>query len=481
MVAAVSQWIGRAREELGRYDIAALQDMGFLPGRGEKFFPVIGYPPLTMYGDMNEDPLFADLGQRHLDPLSGYLHVPFCPTRCTYCHWITKTRSGRDEVDVYIDYLEREMDLYRRKLGVEKIAVKSVLWGGGTPTYPAPAQLERLLRAYHKYFDLSACSQFSVEAEPTTLLGEEGRERLRIMKDYGVDRISLGVQSLNDEVLRSMARAHDHAQTLQSIANMRAAGFDNIFIDLIFGYPGQTVEQWTAEMLAAVALDIEGYQLYRLRIKQHGDRPAKIIEQHQRRPQQFVPVEDVLLMKYLGIMLSEAHGFHEYQRRVFAKKPQLISHYLRDWCCALHDVVGVGVSSWSNLGGVFSLNIGDHDLNKYYAYIDGGRVAVNRGRIRDADDDLRRSFILPLKNSWVDKAAFHRRTGRQATQVFAAELAWFKAQGMIVEDDSSIRLTSKGGFFADEVASQFFNPRYAPFPEVPRVAELAGQRASAGL
>ncbi len=473
----VTDWIKRAQAELRHYNIDELKDSGFLAGRGEKFFPVIGYPPLTMYRDMDETPLFSNLAQRRRDPLSAYLHVPFCPTRCTYCHWITKTRSKSSEVDMYIDYLEREMDLYRTKMGVDAIKVKSVLWGGGTPTYPEPKQLERLLSAFHRHFDLSECTQFSVEAEPTTLLGEDGLARLRVMKDYGVDRISLGVQSLDDQVLRTMARAHDHRQTLESIANMRATGFDNIFIDLIYGYPGQTIEQLTAEMLAAVTLDVDGYQLYRLRIKQHGDRPGKIVDQFQRQPDRFVQADAVFLMKYLGILISEEHGYHEYQRRVFARKPHMISHYLRDWCCGLHDVVGVGVSSWSNLGGVFTQNIGEHDLSKYYSYIDAGKVSVNRGKVRDADDELRRSFILPLKNSFVDKARFRARTGKDAGAVFAAELAWFKDNGMIVEDDRRFQLSAKGGFFADEVATQFFNKQYMPFAEVPRVADWVADTA----
>ena len=467
-----AEWVKRAQSELQQYAIEYLKDVGFLAGRGEKFFPVIGYPPLTMYQDMDETRLFADLAHRRRDPLSAYLHVPFCPTRCTYCHWITKTRSKAEEVDLYIDYLEREMELYRNKMGGAPIKVASVLWGGGTPTYPEPAQLERLLQAFHKHFDLDGCSQFSVEAEPTTLLGKEGLARLQIMKEYGVDRISLGVQSLNNDVLRAMARAHSHEETLQSIDNMRHAGFDNIFIDLIYGYPGQTVEQLAAEMLEAVTLDIEGYQLYRLRIKQHGDRPGKIISQYQRQPDRFVSADEVLLMKYLGIMISEAHGFHEYQRRVFAKQADKISHYLRDWCCNLHDVAGVGVSSWSNLGGVFTQNIGEQDLSKYYGYIDSGSVSVNRGKVRDHDDELRRSFILPLKNSYVSKSAFRRRTGVDAGELFAAELTWFKAHDMVYEDADTIKLTAKGGFFADEVCTQFFNTRYMPFPEVPRVAAL---------
>lgn len=466
-------WIGRAREQLAAFDTQALRDTGILPGDGRQFFPVIGYPPLTMFTPMDEGPMFADLDKRPSFPISAYLHIPFCPTRCTYCHWITRTGSKEDEVDVYIGYLDKEMRLYKEKLGYDAIPIHSVLWGGGTPTYPSASQLARLMESFHRHFDLSSCTQFSVEAEPGTLLGPEGRERLKVLRDYGVDRISLGVQSMDDQVLKKMARSHSHADTLKSIDNMRAAGIENIFIDLIYGYPGQTVEHWLNNMLQAVAMDIDGYQLYRLRIRQHGDREGSIVRQYNNDPDRFHDTDEVWLMKMLGILISEEHGFGEHQRRVFARSPEVISHYLRDWCCHLHDVVGVGVSSWSNVRGVFSQNVGDHNLASYYSLVDSGRVSIDRGKVRTVDDNIRRSFILPLKNSWLDKNNYTNMTGIRVQDYFADEIAWLKDYDLIDEDDSVIRLTRKGSFFADEVATQFFHPDFLPFQEVTRISEIS--------
>lgn len=468
MVLKPSEWIDRAKQELAQLGLQGIKDSGILPDRGNRFFPVIGYPPLTMFTSMDEHPLFSGLPDRPASGISAYVHIPFCPTRCTFCHWITKTKSKDDEVEVYLDYLDREMALYKRKMGLDKIPAQSVLFGGGTPTYPNPKLLEQLFKSFTSHFDLSACTQFSVEAEPTTLLGEAGMERLRIMKDYGVQRISLGVQSFDDRVLNYMGRSHNHRETLVSIENMRKVGFENIFIDLIYGYPGQTLESWVENMLQAVNIGIDGYQLYRLRIKQHGDRPGNIITQFQKKPEQFLSADEILQMKYLGILISEQHGYGEHQTRVFAKNANDISHYLRDWCCALTDVVGVGVSSWSNLRGVFTQNVGDKDLSNYYNLIDQGKVSVNRGKVRTRDDEARRSFILPLKNSHVDKQAYRARTGVEASEYFADEIGWFKDLGMIEEDSHTIRLTRRGRFVADEVSTQFFDPGYLPFPDVAR-------------
>lgn len=461
-------WIQRAQQEMSDIGVESIRDSGILPERGSKFFPVIGYPPLTMFSDMDQGPIFENLQQRPERPLLGYAHIPFCPSRCTFCHWITKTKSKAEEVDVYLDYLEREMILYKQNMGVDAIPVQSVLIGGGTPTYPSSEQMERFMKMYTTHYDLSGCTQFSVEAEPGTLLGKEGYEKLRIMKDYGVDRISLGVQSFDDDILRYMGRVHTHEETLESIRNMRKAGIENVFIDLIYGYPNQTVEMWAKHMLEAVSLDIEGFQLYRLRIKQHGDRQGNIIVQARKNPERFPETDEVLLMKYLGILISEEHGFHEYQTRCFAKKPEYISHYLRDWAADLADVAGVGVSAWSTLRGVFAINVGDANLENYYSLIDQGKVAINRGKMRTKDDELRRSLILPLKNMKVNKQQFTERTSETINKFFNNEVTWLKQLGLLEENDQEIWLTKLGKYFADEVATQFFNPDYMPFDDVMR-------------
>jgi oxygen-independent coproporphyrinogen-3 oxidase len=298
------------------------------------------------------------------------------------------------------------------------------------------------------------------------LLGEEGMLRLKIMKDAGVDRISLGVQSFDDQVLRMMGRAHSHAQSMEAIENIRKAGFDNIYIDLIYGYPGQTIENWAEEILHATTLDLTGYQLFRLRIKQTGDRKGTIVNMLERKPEIFHQADDVFLMKYLGKLVSEEHGFHEYQRRIFSKRKDTSSHYLRDWFLKLYDIAGVGVSAWSSLRGVFSINVGDKDLSRYYRYLDEGKVPVNRGKALTFDDFARRSFMLPLKNDYLDKAFYKSFVGEEAGNLFEKEIAWMKQLGMIEENSERIWLTKRGAFFADEVATQFFNPQYVAFGDI---------------
>ena len=462
----VKEWVKTAEQAMVDMELERVKDSGILPGRGTKFFPVVGYPPLTMFHDMDERPLFEDLDSRPEYPLLSYVHIPFCPMQCTYCHWITKLHAKDDEVDIYIDYVLREMQLYMDKMGVESVPVKTVLWGGGTPTYPKARQLERLLKGFTRFFDLSECVQFSVEADPTTLLGDEGMDRLKVMRDYGVDRISLGVQAVDDKVLSGMGRTHTHAQTLESIEQMRKAGMPIVYIDLIYGYPNLTVERWAENMLEMVQMDIEGYQMYRLRIKQHGDKPGKIIRLNQNKPDRFPTADEVFQMKYLSIAIGEEYGFNEYHTRLFAKRPEYISQYLVEWQNNLCDVIGVGVSSWTNLRGVFSFNVGDISLKQYYGLIDQGKIPIDRGKIRTLDDEARRSFVVPIKNNRLEKSAYTARCGVTAHDYFGPQIVRLKDLGLMAEDETHIWLTRRGKFFVDEVCQQFFHPDYLPFPEV---------------
>lgn len=465
-----NDWLVKARAGLAEFDLQSVKQSGILPKEGQDFFPVVSYPPVIKYDQFKEEQMFQDFKRRPARPMIGYLHIPFCPSRCTFCHWITNTKSKDDEVATYINYVEKEIQLLKHQLQLEKIPVSSVLWGGGTPTYPKPAQLEKLLKIYTTHFDLSECSQFSVEAEPTTLLGPDGMERLRLMKDYGVNRISLGVQSFDEQILRTMGRVHSHLQSLEALENIRKAGFDNSYIDLIYGYPGQTLEHWIQTLLDASQLDIDGYQLFRLRIKQTGDRKGNIVNMLEKKPDMFHSADDIFLMKYLGKIISEENGFHEYQRRIFSKQVDTSSHYLRDWFLKLYDVVSVGVSAWSILRGNFSLNVGDKDLGRYYAYMNQGKLPINRGKQLSFDDIARRSFMLPLKNDYLDKRFYHDYVGADANDLFTDEISRMSQLGMLEQDDKKIYLTQKGNFFADEVTTQFFHPDYIVFDDIRQAA-----------
>jgi oxygen-independent coproporphyrinogen-3 oxidase len=448
----------KARERLG--DLKRLQEAGLICRQGD-FYPSVHYPPITMYPPITEEELFRG----YVNPEDGlfdvYAHLPFCQQRCLFCHYPVKFGEQHEEKERYLASLEKEMDLYMRRLGLERIHARSILVGGGTPTYLTPAQLDRFLEYFVRRLDMSACTQFNYDVDPGSLVGSEGHERLRIMRAHGVDRLTIGVQSLNEDILRLMNRPHDVQTALQAIANSREMGFQ-VNIEFIFGHPGETIENWTEAMEQAVTLDVEEIQLYRLKVEAYGDFQGPIKKYKELHPDEVPSTDDTLLMKQLAIEILAEHGYHENLRRVFTRRREHYSHYAHNQCCMLYDEIGLGLTAFSSLRDRFGLNTQYFD--EYYAKIEAGQLPVNRGLVRSREEEMRWAIILPLKNRDVWKPTFEKLTGRSLNDVFRRKIERLKAFGLVVEDETSIVLTDLGAYFADEVAEQFNDAKYKPFP-----------------
>lgn len=442
-------------------DYYMLRDAGLLQREGE-FFPSVHYPPITKYWPITDDDLFASYKLPEDGKFDIYAHLPFCRQRCAFCHYpLQLGNKHEDEKEHYLDAIEREIDIYLSRLGVDRLKARSVLVGGGTPTFLTPAQLERFLEFFAHRIDLGECTQFSYDVDPVTLLGDEGMRRLEIMRQYGVDRLTIGVQSLDDRVLHLMNRHHTVDEAVDSICISQEMGFQ-INIEFIFNYPGQSLEDWTRVINQAVTLDVEEIQLYRLKVDAYGDYQGPIRDLLARGKVRAPTIEETVIMKQTAIEILAEHGYHENLRRVFTRKPEHYSHYAHNQCCALLDQVGFGLTAFSSLGDRFALNT--QYFPEYYQRIAEGHLPINRGLVRDRDDQMRWSIVLPLKNRSVLKSDFAAKTGSSLDEVFRAKIERLAEFGLVSEDDSKIELTPLGAFFADEMAQQFHAPNLMPYP-----------------
>ncbi len=449
--------IAHARRFLEGY--RELKRLGFINKHGD-FYPSVHYPPITMYKPITQEQLFAGYTLPEDGLLDIYAHIPFCRQRCVYCHYPAKFGDQPGEKEKYLDAMEREMDIYMGVLGIDKIRARSILVGGGTPTYLTPSQLTRFLDYFTRRLDLSKCTQFNYDVDPNTLLGEEGAERLRIMRDHGVDRLTIGVNSLDPVILKAMNRHHTVEQALESIDACRKFGY-KLNIEFIFGYPGQTIENWIDEMDLAMSLDVDEIQLYRLKIEAYGDYQGPIKDVTQHDPMKVPDDEYTLTMKQAARDMLGERNFTENIRRVFGRTRKIYSHYAWNQCCMLYDEIGFGLTAFSSLRDRFGLNT--QYFEEYYSCIEAGRLPVNRGLVRSAEEQQRWSIILPVKNSFVNKSIFKSRTGRPLEGLFAEKIARLKEHGILVETDAKLQTTPLGTFFADEVAQQFHSSDYLAF------------------
>jgi oxygen-independent coproporphyrinogen-3 oxidase len=446
---STSEWIARASEELASLRIPELREAGVLP-HGDQFLPVVAYPPITMYPKADGPALLAAETDPPPQRTTAYVHVPFCARGCTYCH---------------IDTVTAEMDLALARLGRDRIPVSTCLFGGGTPTLPSARQLDRLITAFRERFPLDSCRQFSFEAEPGNLLGPEGAERLKVLKDHGVQRISMGVQSFDDRILERMRRSHTAREALDAITAIHEAGIDSVSIDLIYGYLGLEVEDWIRTMEIALGSGADAWHLYRLRIKRYGEVQGQVLHEYIEAPEDAPEADRVWLMKMLGQVMSQDNGYHQHFTRIFSAHRRHITEFMWDYCCELADVVGTGPSAWSNYHRTFTLNWGSR-MDTWREEVRAGRMPVERGILRDLETEARRSLLLPLKNDRVVKRKFEARTGLSVDQHFGPELARLESLGLIQQDERSVKLTPRGRFFADETMWQLTQRQHVPFPEV---------------
>lgn len=448
-------WNAKKRLE----EVIHVQQNGLICYDGD-FVPSVHYPPITRYPLCSEEILFAGYQPPKDGLFDIYVHLPFCRQRCTFCHYPGKLGEQHDEKERYLNALEREMDLYMGRLGIKTIKARSILIGGGTPTYLSPEQLDRFLKFFCKRVDLTQCTQFNYDVDPNTLVGEDGVERLKIMRSYGVDRLTIGVQSLDDTILTLMNRPHDAQTAIDSINNSRKFGYQ-LNIEFIFGHPGQTIENWISVMEKAVTLDVDEIQLYRLKVQSYGDMNGNIIKVRKNDPSAIPSFTTTMMMKQIAIDILNENGFYENLRRVYSKKKKHYSHYAYNQCCMLYDQIGFGLTAFSSLRDRFGLNTQYFD--EYYASIDQGKLPLNRGYIRNTEDQIRWAIILPLKNSDIRKDYFKEVTGIKFDSVFMEKFAKLKQFGLVEDTGERVFLTQLGAFVADEVVEEFNADEFKPF------------------
>ncbi|MBF0502174.1 MAG: coproporphyrinogen III oxidase family protein [Candidatus Riflebacteria bacterium] len=455
-------WIDNARKQVELFNVQELRAAGLIP-KGSLYYPAIYYPPIPMFGSSDEASMLKDLnydGSRHS---SVYVHIPFCRSRCTYCHWTVNVGSTEQEMDDYLISMAREMVLWKEKVGIQKIYPSSMLLGGGTPTVLSAKQINNMFRSFEPSLDLTKCKQITCEMEPGSILGDAGIEKLRVLKDNGVTRVCLGVQAFDDQSLKEMGRVHSSKDAMNAIEQARKVGFKSVAIDLIYGYPGCTLEKWLSSLETALAVGVDAFQLYRLRIVPHGDKTGAIKKTFETHPESFPSVEELYVMKQLGALIAGKGGLNEVSRRLFTRGSGHASQYLKDHTDRLADVIGFGISSWSNVQGRFYLNTGE-SLVRYSEYVSSGTLPINRGKVRTMDDESRWAVTLSLKHNGLLKKRFRELTGLSVSEVFPRQIENLKKYNLISESEDMFSVTPRGVFFADEVVTQFYNPKYLPFP-----------------
>ena len=369
-------------------------------------------------------------------PTSAYVHIPFCTQICYYCDF-SKVFIKNQPVDSYLEHLIEEYHSYDIK------KLRTLYIGGGTPTALSAPQLAFLLEKLTDKLDLSYLEELTIEANP----GDLDQEKIAVLKDSPVNRVSLGVQTFNDRMLKQIGRSHLEKDIYENIANLKKAGFDNISIDLIYALPKQTMEDVKTNVAKAIALDIPHMSLYSLILENHT-----VFMNRMRRGKLPLPKEDLEaeMFDYIIAELEKA-GFEHYEISNFSKPGFESRHNLMYWDNAEYYGIGAGASGY--VDGVRYKNHGP--IRHYLQAVEAGNARVQE-EVLTLNEKMEEEMFLGLrKKSGVSKKRFEEKFGLSFEEQYGAVVSELTEQGLLVADRDIVRMTKQGLFLGDTVAEKF--------------------------
>lgn len=378
--------------------------------------------------------------------LALYLHIPFCARKCRYCafvsHPLAGGGAGKALVRDYLRALRREINTAASLAGRRVLA--SIYFGGGTPTLLDPSDLVSLLEMIREHFDWSDEIEITVEANPGTV----SADGLRLLRDAGVNRLSIGAQSFNQEELELLGRIHGAAEIYSAFYAAREAGFDNLSLDLIYGIPGQTPAGWRAVLEEAVALHPEHLSVYGLSLEEG----TPLAEEVAGGRLQACPEEtQVAMWEITGSFLKGA-GYERYEIANFALPGRQCRHNLTYWLNRPY--LGIGAAAHGYFNGIRYANHGD--LKRYIEDSLRGRLPRAREEHQTPEQERTDTVIMGLRlTRGLSRSAFRRRFGYPFEDVFGEQLAVLEQEGLMGENDEFIYLTERGRLLANYVLAHF--------------------------
>ena len=393
---------------------------------------VTNYPPYRYWR--------PEVAERFLEPkaLNIYLHTPYCIQRCAYCHYKTTTLDDnrKAEIDRYVDALCKEIEFASRRFHLAERKTTSVYLGGGTPTLLSKDNLHRIfdtLRANLAFAD----PEITVEGEPVTLIPAKAE----FLKEMGVNRISLGVQSFSDEVVAKTGRRDTEKHMLRAVEIAKATGAV-VNVDLMSGLAGETDETWAYTVARALSIDVHSLTVYKTELYSNTEYYVSIKKHELELP------SDSEELKYAGYAINELerHGYLPVNFFTFTKGGGHVQrHTTSKW--RGDDIYAFGVSAFGSLGN-FSIQ-NTSDLGKYTEMVEAGELPIMRGYHLAAKDLMARDVILGMKLIHLDRKAFQHRHGFDLVRLCAPTVDRLIADDLIAVTDERVSLTRKGILWGD--------------------------------
>lgn len=365
------------------------------------------------------------------DMLSLYIHIPFCIKKCGYCDFLSFDYK-KDLMTQYVQALIKEIKLY------EPQSVYTIFFGGGTPSLLSSEQITEIMEVLKDHFDLSACQEITIEVNPGTLT----ESKLMTYKALGINRISMGVQTLMEDSLKTLGRIHDVQTVYDTVELLKKHDFSNYNMDLMFGLPYQTVEMLDKTVDKMIALNPSHISAYSLKIEE--DTPFDDL---------YDEIDEEMDRRMYHLIIDKLHGagYRQYEISNFSKDQYACKHNLVYWQEGNYLGLGLGASGFINN----ERYTNEKDFESYFNKIDAGLLPVHQGEIITKDALMFEMIILRLRlNEGLEIKRFNERFSVDFKSLYNNVLEELLEEELIVMD-SHVRLTSLGRDLSNSVYIKF--------------------------
>ncbi|MCX7092158.1 MAG: radical SAM family heme chaperone HemW [Methylobacter sp.] len=370
-------------------------------------------------------------------PLNIYVHIPFCAQQCSYCYYKTIQGSRKSEVDQYVDVLCQEIELATRHFHLDERPVRSIYFGGGTPTLLSESNIAQIAECLRKNLTINADAEFTVEAEPVTLT----QKKADLLRELNVNRVSLGVQSLCDDIIKLSNRKDTEQRVMKAIEMAQSTGA-SVNIDLMSGLAGETSETWAYSIRRALESKVESITVYKTELYANTEYYKEIRNDNLVLP---TDEQELELMQYALDQFAAAN-YLPWSFFTFTRDGNY-EHVHAPSIWKGEDYYPFGTSAFGRVGNWLFQN--SNDIPKYFAQIEAKKLAIVRGHKLTALDLMVRELVLGMKLMNYQTSLFEEKFGFQLEKICAPSIDHLITDGYATLDNGVIALTQKGMLHGD--------------------------------
>ena len=371
-----------------------------------------------------------------------YIHIPFCEKRCIFCDFYTVAGSN-NRIPDYIDALKCEIELRAEQKFWQRQKFETIYFGGGTPSLLSSAQISEIIDSCYHHFKFLSNIEITIEIDPSTVTPRQ----LADYRSGGINRLSIGIQSFDDDELVMLDRSHTSEQALAAAFSARYAGFENISLDFIFALPNQTLARWQKNLEQAMELEPAHISTYNLTV--HAGTPLDVAI----KKGAIEPLSEEEEREFFNVTIHflESHGFRHYEVSNFAQRGFESRHNLKYWDG--NPYLGLGVSAHSFDGKHRSWNVAN--LQKYLKQLGEQRLAEEERETLTREQRIFEYTFLGLRQQeGIDLKKFTQKFKKPFEEVFDGEITAMIQHGLLIHDDDHLRLTQEGLFLCDEICAR---------------------------